>query len=330
MTAHKDLKRIIRERQKKTGEAYTAARAQVMRERTALLGTEAATPTPSKAERVEAVIVKVNELSARVRIPGEEGEMTFRSGDVGGVEPVVPGHVVTLVIKKRWTWRGDAYASGNIENPRIDVAKLGLTPLGLEGGELDDVASYSDPCLAPDPYAPLWKKLTKKPRRSYEFDKIAWGDLPDLDADDNPTCLAAELAEQGDFEGARAILMATVASEPRCIDAHAHLGNHEFDHDPESAIAHYEVGMRIAELSLPSGFDGMLPWGMIYNRPFLRCLHGYALCLWRLGRIAEAQETFERILSLNPIDNQGVRFCWDEVRRGLSWERAQGLEREAD
>lgn len=35
-------------------------------------------------------------------------------------------------------------------------------------------------------------------------------------------------------------------------------------------MAHYEVGIRIGELSLPAGFDGLLDWGRIYNRPFLR------------------------------------------------------------
>jgi hypothetical protein len=64
----------------------------------------------------------------------------------------------------------------------------------------------------------------------------------------------------------------------------------------------------------------------IYNRPFLRCLHGYGLCLWRLGRLAEAQQTFERVLSLNPNDNQGVRFCWEDVRHGRSWEDMQQRE----
>ena len=38
MTANRDLKRIIRERQGRTGESYTAARAHVMRERVALRG----------------------------------------------------------------------------------------------------------------------------------------------------------------------------------------------------------------------------------------------------------------------------------------------------
>jgi len=42
MTTHRDLKRIIRERQSKTGESYTAARSHVMRERATLLGQVAA------------------------------------------------------------------------------------------------------------------------------------------------------------------------------------------------------------------------------------------------------------------------------------------------
>jgi hypothetical protein len=35
---------------------------------------------------------------------------------------------------------------------------------------------------------------------------------------------------------------------------------------------------------------------------------------------------FERILSLNPNDNQGVRFCWDDVRNRRSWEEMQERE----
>ena len=35
---------------------------------------------------------------------------------------------------------------------------------------------------------------------------------------------------------------------------------------------------------------------------------------------------FERILSLNPNDNQGVRFCWEDVRHHRSWEEMQVVE----
>ena len=51
---------------------------------------------------------------------------------------------------------------------------------------------------------------------------------------------------------------------------------------PKEAIRHYEVGVRIGELSFGDSFEGLLPWGWIDNRPFLRCMHGFGLCLWRL------------------------------------------------
>ena len=316
MTAHKDLKRIIRERQKKTGESYTAARAHVMRERAALLGLDTDDQATNVSRRVDAVVLKVNEQSARVRILGEDGQVTFRSSDLW---EVVPGHLVTLVIAKRWTWREHAYASGRIENPRIDVEKLGLEPLPLLGGELQDLRATYEPYRDPDPYAPLWRELTAKPRAWFEMDPIAWGAFPGSNAEDNPTCDAAELAEAGDLEGARRLLMEVLCADLRCVDAHGHLGSLEFERWPERAIVHYEIGIRIGELSLPPGFDGVLVWGRIYNRPFLRCLHGYGLCLWRLGKLDEAQTVFERILSLNPNDNQGVRACLYDVRHGRSW-----------
>jgi len=329
MTAHRDLKRIIRERQKKTGESYTTARAQVMRARAVLLNSDADAPTAGEPVRVEAVVLKLNQQSARVRILGEEDQVTFRSGDIWGFVPVVPGHLVTLVVKRRWTWRGRYYASGKIDNPRIDVAKIGLEPLPLKGGELEDVAAYSEPYRRPDFYAPLWKRLTAKPRASFEFDQIAWGALPGSDFDENPTCDAAELMEAGDREGANDILMEMLGIDLRCIDAHVHLGNLEFERSPERAMVHYEIGIKIGELSLPPGFDGLLIWGRIYNRPFLRSLYNYGLCLWRLGKPAEARRVFERILSLNPNDNQGARFCWQDICEGRSWEQLREREEAA-
>jgi len=320
--AHRDLKRIIRERQRKTGEAYTTARAQVNRERARLLGLAPDEMTTKKRpEPVDAAVLKINRTSARLRILADKQEVTLRSGDIW---KIVPGHLVTLLIDRRWTWRGDA--SGRLENPRIDIAKLGLEPLPLEGGKLDDVASHSEPYRRPDPYAPLWRKLTAKPRPSFEFDGIAWGALPGYDDDENPTCDAAELREAGDDEGAQNLLMEALGQDLRCLDAHAHLGNIEFDWSPKRASLHYEIGVKIGELSLPAGFNGLLIWERLYNRPFLRCLHGYGLCLWRLRRTTEAQQVFERMLSLNPNDHQGVRFCWQDLREGRSWEEMHEAE----
>ncbi len=113
--------------------------------------------------------------------------------------------------------------------------------------------------------------------------------------------------------------MDTLLNEPRCIDAHVHLGNQMFDHRPDDAIAHYEIALAIGELSLGSDFSGILPWACLYNRPFLRAMHGYGLCLWRAGRTEQALQVFERSLALNPADNQGVRFCWNDLRQGRPW-----------
>ena len=322
MTTHRDLKRIIRERQSKTGESYTAARSHVMRERATLLGEAHPGPVAAEPLRLDAAVLKVNQQSARVRVLGEVGQITFRSRDIG---EIAPGHLVTLAIEKRWTFKGDDYASGRIQNPRIAVDKLALEPLPLRDGGVSDLRTGHEPFRKGDPYAPLWRKLTAQPRPGLVMDPIAWGQFPGA-GEENPTCDAADLAQAGRAAEAYELLMEVLGTDLRCIDAHAYLGNLEFDHTPQRAIVHYEVGMRIGELWLPPGFDGVLLWGHIYNRPFLRCLHGYALCLWRLGKLPPAQQAFERLLSLNPTDNQGARFCWVDVRKGRSWEEAQAQE----
>jgi tetratricopeptide (TPR) repeat protein len=48
-------------------------------------------------------------------------------------------------------------------------------------------------------------------------------------------------------------------------------------------------------------------------------MHGYGLALWRLGRFKEAELIFERMLWLNPSDNQGVRFKIDDVKAEKPW-----------
>ena len=322
MTPQSDLKRIIRERQRKTGDSYTAARTHVMRKRAARLGETDEKPIAGQPLRLDAAVLRVNRQSARVRVLGEVGEITVRSPEVW---PVAPGHLVTLAIEKRWSCNGDDYASGRIENPRIAVEKLSLTPLPLRAGELIDLGFDYEPFARGDPYARLWRKLTAQPRPDFILDPIAWGLFPGA-GEINPTCDAAELAQAGRTEEAYRLLMEVLSTDLRRLDAHASLGNLEFDHSPQRAIVHYEIGVRIGELSLPPGFNGVLLFGHLYNRPFLRCLNGYGLTLWRLGQPREAQQLFARILSPNPTDNQGVRLCWHELRKGRSWTEAQAEE----
>lgn len=312
MTAQRDLKTIIRDRMAKTGESYTTARTQVLH----------AVPAPDPVT-VEAVVLEVSDASARVRIMNEDGEVTFRAS---GVYRLAPGHLATLRIARRWTHRGYAYASGTVEDARIDIARIGLAPLPLTGTGPYDMAAIHDPFRRPDPYAPLWRKLTRTPKPAFEMAPIARDAVAARAPGEDiaPVCDAVELAERGEVTQARALLMQVLSVDLRCIDAHAHLGNLLFKRSPAEAIVHYEIGKRIGELSLGPNFDAFLPWGPIYNRPFLRCLQGYALCVWRRGDLLEAEQLFERILALNPPDNQGMRFCWQDVRAGRSWEECCG------
>lgn len=325
MTVKRDLKSIIRERQQKTGESYTAARAHIMRERAKLLGLDENDREIGKPTLVEAAVLAVAQTSAIVRILGEDAPISLRAT---GLKKLVPGHLVTLHLDRRWSTHGERYASGRITNASIDIARLGLEPLPLEGPHVEDLRevyeNYDDPR---DPYTALWQRFTATPRETYEFDGIAWGAFPDVDPDDNLTVEAVELREAGDLAGAHELLALAFVQDLRCIDAHAHLGNWLFRRSPERAILHYEVGMRIGELSAPESFAGVLPWSAIYNRPFLRCLHGYGLCLWRLDRFDDAKRVFERILALNPNDNQGIRFCWYDVCDGRSWKEMDERER---
>jgi len=159
-------------------------------------------------------------------------------------------------------------------------------------------------------------------RTEYEFQQILPGNDPE-NPDSDPILDAVDLADAGDVPAARKKLMALLAEDLRCLDAHAHLGNLRFDTWPDAALRHYEVGKLIGELSLPPGFKDLLPWSLIDNRPYLRCLHGYGLCLWRLNRPEEALAVFEHMLWLNPTDNQGARFNRESLLAGEPWEECR-------
>ena len=271
MTSHRDLKRIIRERQSKTGESYTAARRHVMRERATLLGEAHPGPFAAEPLRLDAAVLKVNQQSARVRVLREVGQITFRS-DMG---EIVPGHLVTLAIERRWAFKGDDYASGRIENPRIAVEKLALEPLPLRDGGVSDLRTGHEPFRKGDPYAPFWRKLTAQPRPGLVMDPIAWGQFPGA-GEENPTRDAADLAQAGRAAEAYELLMEVwgttfVASMPTRTWA---TSNSITRHNGRSSTT--RSGCESGSLGLPPGFDGVLLWGHIYNRPFLRCLHGYA------------------------------------------------------
>lgn len=265
---------------------------------------------------VELIVLSVKERAARCRLLGSDRAITLRAS---GLWDIVPGEIVTVTPRKQWSYAGHPYLSGEIESTRLDVRALRLVPLGLEdmgiwdpkehywGEEGEPIEEWAEPIIA------------RGPRPELEMEQV----LPGRDPDDpfaDPIGESNDLKEAGEWARAHKILMDLCQADLRCLDAHAHLGNFAFDRSPKEALRHYEVGVRIGELSLGGGFEAVLLWGHIDNRPFLRCMHGYGLCLWRLARYDEAARVFEKMLWLNPSDNQGVRFVVDEVRAGMAWE----------
>jgi hypothetical protein len=268
---------------------------------------------------VELIVLSVKERAARCRLLSSDAAVTLRATRLWDV---VPGEIVTVRPRKRWRYARSQYLSGDIVSTRLDVKVLGLTPLRLEptgtwdpseeywGEEGDELEAWARNIIA------------RGPRPEFEMEQVLPAGDPD-NPDSDPIIESNDRKDAGDFAGARRMLMALVEADLRCLDAHAHLGNLVFDHHPAEALRHYEVGARIGELSLNSGPAPVLRWGRIYNRPFLRCLNGYGLCLWRLGCWDEAARIFDRMLWLNPSDNQGIRFLLPAVHARERWEAAR-------
>jgi hypothetical protein len=267
---------------------------------------------------VELVVLSVKERAARCRVLGADSTISLRSSRLW---QVVPGEIVTVRPRKHWRYAGHSYLSGEIESMRLDVAALALVPLRLEPfGTWDPAEEYwGEEGDAIDDWARII--IARGPRPEFEMEQVLPGVDP-KDPDVDPIIESNELKDAGDFVGARRILMTLLEADLRCLDAHAHLGNLVFDHTPKEALRHYEVGVRIGELSLGENSTGVLSWGLIDNRPFLRCMNGYGLCLWRLGRRDEAARVFDRMLWMNPSDNQGIRFLLPAVRDGKRWEES--------
>ena len=265
---------------------------------------------------IDLVVLSVKKTTARCSPLGSDRSITLRAADL---TEVVPGEIITIVPKKQWSYAGNPYLSGVIKSTRLDIEALGLLPLRLEEQGIWDPSIF----YWGDEGEPLDDRIVRVIERgpwpAFKMEQVVPGrDYNNSFSD--PIEEANDHKEAGDYEEANRILMELCQADLRCLDAHAHLGNLDFDHWVAGAIRHYEVGVRIGELSLGAEFKAVLPWGHIDNRPFFRCLHGFGLCLWRLSRFDEAEEVFNRILQLNPVDNLGARILLPAIQSRERWE----------
>ena len=96
--------------------------------------------------------------------------------------------------------------------------------------------------------------------------------------------------------------------DPLHADAHNHLGIASLDaRKLKEAEQHFRAAADGGERRVER--DGRLvPWPILENRPYLRALGNLALALAEQRKWPEALAIHQRILELNPKDNQGVRY----------------------
>lgn len=215
------------------------------------------------------------------------------------------------------TWRYPGHATGADAAEARRVAATAGRPLRLERFAPIDPAEgwmgYPADGI-PEVLVPV---LAAGSRVAFEFEWVDVGEGDDVVGD--YILDAADLVRAGRREQARRLLRGLIERDPRSIDAYGHLGWMSFQYSAKRALPHYLTAVAIGECSLPEGFGGLLPWGCIDNRPFLRALHGLALTRWRLRQFEQAHRICESLLWLNPNDNQGVREIIDPVARRLNW-----------
>ena len=237
---------------------------------------------------VELVVLAVKERAARCRLLGSGRVITLRAGSL---HLIVAGHIVTVAPNKHWRHAGHPYLSGQIAGTRIDASALGLVPLALRAAGAWDAG-------VEDRSAP-----GGRPRQAFELE------VPPIPAGmaathiDDPVAVVEKLLE----------------ADLRFLDAHAYLADRLLGLSPQWALQHYEVGAGIGQLSIGDDFDGVLPGELAGNRGLVRCLSGYGSCLWRLERRDEATRVFERVLRLDPADQQGVGPLLSAMRAGAPW-----------
>ena len=270
---------------------------------------------------LDVAILAVKQKATRLRVLETGRQITMRVA-----LRAAPGEIATVIPKKVWIYGKHPYMSvEEVIGFRLDVPSLGLTPLKLVryglwvpdehywGEEDDPLEDWAKPIYAAGS------------RPMFEMEQVVPRDEPES-LGDGPILAAIHARNMGDYRAAHKILNDLLAQDLRCLDAHAHLGNFEMDRSPKLAFRHYQAGIEIAKLSLGEDFNGVLPWGCLDNRPFLRCLHGSGLCVWRDGKLDEATEIYTRMLWLNPTDNLGARFLLSYLEAGKSWGEMEAAE----
>lgn len=267
-------------------------------------GPEAARPHKVEVDDIvvgrplELVVLACKSNALRCRLLGSAREVTLRTA----VRDEIAGSIITVTPKKQWTHARHPYLSGDVSSVRIDASVLGLVPLALRREDAPYDAADRDPA---GDGRPVYRLAHVEHAR-----------------DEPGAVLLAEAEECIDaraYAEADARLHEVLAIDLRYLDAHAMLGERNLSSWPPLAVHHFELGVAIGSLTVGADFEGVLPWALVDNRPFLRCLHGLSRALLRRDRPGDAAAALRRLLRLDPADLLRARESLADIEAGKTW-----------
>ena len=166
---------------------------------------------------------------------------------------------------------------------------------------------YRDPC-PPDPLLPMMERDARfkvaQARReetptSAERRKMAEDRLDE----------GLEWLDQGNTREAEKSFWKSIVADETFADGYNHLGNLVFERgDWHRAEEFYRLALAEASKEFDPNNRRLGWWSQMETRPLMRALHGLGLCQWKQREYRKALATFERMTTLNPNDNQGVRY----------------------
>lgn len=192
--------------------------------------------------------------------------------------------------------------------PQLPSPGMGLPPdmelppgladmLGVPPDQIQDVLEAMMAQLGGQGIAPDFDDEGGPPPDASPAEKKAWELIDRACQTDNPA-KARRLAEQA------------IEAWPDCVDGHQILG--ELERSPAKSLPHFENAVAAGQRSLggPAALtqrQGTF-WFDHSTRPYMHAVHQLADCLWHLGRHDEAISHLQHLLTLNPNDNQGIRY----------------------
>lgn len=139
---------------------------------------------------------------------------------------------------------------------------------------------------------------------------------------------ATELLGENDKK-CEALLRELIQNQPYFIDAYTYLGLAMKNQGNKEYSQMIEKAYHLAMESVPEEFDfekHQVSWYNMDNRPFLRALEAYATECYEKKEYQVARDIFRKIISINPSDNQGVKYSLMEIyKKTEDYENADKL-----